>query len=58
MTKGGASLFVAGSTRMSKDVHSTMHNLAMSRGAMDTKQADAFLRRLEKQKRYCVEAYG
>ena len=58
LANSGASVFVAGSTRMSKDVHGALRGLAMSRGGMDAKQADAFMRRLEKQKRYCVEAYG
>ena len=55
----GASVVVAGAAgQMPKDVHVALHKLVMVHGAMESKQADAFLRALEKRQRYCVEAYG
>lgn len=59
ISQQGAYIFIAGSAkRMPIDVRKCFEGILMSEGGMDQGQADRYLKAMEKQKRYVVEAWS
>ena len=59
VARRGAAVFVAGSAgQMPKDVNAALKHAAMAHGQLSAPQAEEFLRKLERRRRLCVEAYG
>ena len=55
----GASIYVAGSAgQMPKDVNAVIKHIAITHGDLDASKAEEFIRKLERRRRFCVEAYG
>jgi len=57
--QSGGYIFVAGSAgSMPKDVHAALVDVISMHGEVDATEATTIVRKLERQRRYCVEAYG